>query len=181
MVGKELPQQKVYLKGHHELDDRERGRIREFFETTLYPVMTPMAVDQGHPFPILPYRTLSFAVMLKGEKKHHLAILPIPLVIPRLRADMAARFSVGYRPPGTLCHPSRNARPGDEHECAAGAARALRHCPGRSRQRIPGRRPRPHGPGAAYGRTTAVGRATARWRSRPPRPISPAKTTISLI
>ena len=77
---------------------------------------------------------------------------------------MAARFSAGYRPPGTLCHPSRNARPGDEHECAAGAARALRHCPGRSRQRIPGRRPRPHGPGAAYGRTTAVGRATARWR-----------------
>ncbi len=42
---------------------------------------------------------------------------------------MAARFSAGYRPPGTLCHPSRNARPGDEHECAAGAARALRPLP----------------------------------------------------
>lgn len=95
VVGRELAEQKVYLKRHHELDDRERTKVQEYFETTLYPVMTPMAVDQGHPFPILPSKTLSFAVMLKGEKKHHLAILPIPLVIPRL-----------YRLPGDAGKPA---------------------------------------------------------------------------
>jgi polyphosphate kinase len=96
VVGHELKGQRVFLKRHAELDDRERARVREFFETALYPVMTPMAVDQGHPFPILPSKTLSFAVMLKGDKKHHLAILPIPQVIPRLfrlpESDGAAVF-----------------------------------------------------------------------------------------
>jgi polyphosphate kinase len=84
VVGRELPGHGIRLKPYEELDERERTRAQEYFETTLYPVMTPMAVDQGRPFPILPSKTLSFAVKAQGEKKHHLAILPIPQVVPRL-------------------------------------------------------------------------------------------------
>ena len=79
----ELAPSGIHLKGYPELDDRERTFVQEYFETTVFPVVTPMAVDQGHPFPILSSRTLSLAVAV-DDGKPRLAILPIPTVLPRL-------------------------------------------------------------------------------------------------
>ena len=77
----ELAPSGIRLKGYPELDDRERTFVQEYFETTVFPVVTPMAVDQGHPFPILSSRTLSLAVAV-DDGKPRLAILPIPTVLP---------------------------------------------------------------------------------------------------
>jgi len=35
-----------------------------------------MAVDQGHPFPVLPSKTIAFAVNVMRDDKPHLAIIP---------------------------------------------------------------------------------------------------------
>jgi len=79
----ELVPNVIRLKRYPELDDRERTYVQQHFETTIFPVVTPMAVDQGHPFPILPSRTLSLAVAV-NDGKPRLAILPLPAVLPRL-------------------------------------------------------------------------------------------------
>ncbi len=58
--------------------------MKRFFDTTLFPIITPMAVDGGHPFPVLPSRTIAFAVNIIRSDKNHLAIIPIPQSVPRL-------------------------------------------------------------------------------------------------
>jgi len=79
-----LEGQKIFIKKPDELDEEQRKYAQRFFDTTLYPIITPMAVDGGHPFPVLPSRTIAFAVNIIRSDKNHLAIIPIPKSVPRL-------------------------------------------------------------------------------------------------
>jgi len=74
----------VSVLRYKELDDRDKKAVDGYFHSTLYPLMTPMAVDQGHPFPVLPSKTISFSMRVKKGSKYHFAILPLPKVVPRL-------------------------------------------------------------------------------------------------
>jgi polyphosphate kinase len=60
--------------------------LRERFMTEIYPVLTPLAVDPGHPFPYISTLTLSVAVGLRdpetGERRF--ARVEVPAVLPRL-------------------------------------------------------------------------------------------------
>jgi polyphosphate kinase len=79
-----LRTQGISVLRYDELDARDRKAVDGYFTSTLYPLMTPMAVDQGHPFPVLPSKTISFSVRVKQGRKYHFAILPLPTVVPRL-------------------------------------------------------------------------------------------------
>ena len=82
-VKKDLEKNKVYFKSYENLTPESEKEVRKYFESTLFPIITPMAVDQGHPFPILPSKTIAFAVNVLREGKPHLAIIPIPKNVPR--------------------------------------------------------------------------------------------------
>ncbi len=82
-VKKELEKNKVFFKSYAELSLEQEREVRKYFETTLFPIITPMAVDQGHPFPVLPSKTIAFAVNVIRQDKPHLAIVPIPKNVPR--------------------------------------------------------------------------------------------------
>ena len=61
--------------------------LNEYFDRTIYPVVTPLAVDASHPFPFLMSRSLNLAVMLHpngSPADARTAILPVPSVLPRL-------------------------------------------------------------------------------------------------
>ncbi len=64
---------------HHE-------SLRERFLNEIYPVLTPLAVDPGHPFPYISTLTLSVAVQLHdpttGDRRF--ARVKVPAVLPRL-------------------------------------------------------------------------------------------------
>lgn len=75
---------KIYLRRTEELTDAQKKFVKRYFDTTLYPIITPMAVDQGHPFPMLPSKTIAIAVSIVRSDKNHLAIVPIPKSVPRL-------------------------------------------------------------------------------------------------
>ncbi len=81
---KETEKNKIFIKTAEELNNEQKRFTKRFFESTLYPIITPMAVDQAHPFPVLPSRTLAFAVSLKKGESTHFAIIPIPQNVSRV-------------------------------------------------------------------------------------------------
>jgi len=60
--------------------------LRERFVAEIYPVLTPLAVDPGHPFPYISSLTLSVAVALRDPEtdEHRFARVKVPPVLPRL-------------------------------------------------------------------------------------------------
>ncbi len=55
----------VVLKRMAELTPPEWMTVDEFFESQVFPVLTPLAVDPGHPFPYISNLSLSLAVELR--------------------------------------------------------------------------------------------------------------------
>lgn len=67
------------------LDPGQAAYCEGYFESALYPVLTPLAIDRSHPFPLVLGRSLNIAVMLedmKGDAAY--ATLQIPRNYPRL-------------------------------------------------------------------------------------------------
>ncbi|MBV9672674.1 MAG: polyphosphate kinase 1, partial [Verrucomicrobia bacterium] len=57
----------------------------EYFDKSVYPVLTPLAVDPVHPFPLLLNKSLNVAVELEhGETGANLAVVQVPRILPRL-------------------------------------------------------------------------------------------------
>ncbi len=83
-VSKDLEKEKILIRRYADLSPEQKKFANKYFDTSIFPIVTPMAVDQGHPFPVLPSRTLAFAVSLSRYDKPYLAVVPIPKVIPRL-------------------------------------------------------------------------------------------------
>lgn len=83
-IVKDLEKNEIFIKNYDGLSNEQKKFVKKFFETTLYPIVTPMAVDQGRPFPILPSKTLAFAVTLAHKEETRLAIIPVPTNVPRL-------------------------------------------------------------------------------------------------
>jgi polyphosphate kinase len=68
-----------------ELDDDDEKFLVETFEERIFPVLTPLAVDPGHPFPYISNLSLNLAVMLidpvTGERRF--ARVKVPNLLPR--------------------------------------------------------------------------------------------------
>ena len=60
--------------------------LEDYFTREVYPVLTPMAVDAGHHFPLLLSKSLNLAALLSGKngKKNDFATVQVPNVLPRV-------------------------------------------------------------------------------------------------
>lgn len=68
-----------------ELDSRQMAYAEQYFDRELHPILTPMAVDQGRPFPLIMHGTQNIAVLLEQEgKEQHFATVQVPSNVPRL-------------------------------------------------------------------------------------------------
>ncbi len=86
-----LPQlEKVGLKiiRHHEdLTDEQGAFVDEYFKRNVYPVLTPMAVDQSRPFPLIQNKTLNIGALIKDKKNKDvidIATVQVPSVLSRI-------------------------------------------------------------------------------------------------
>lgn len=80
-----LEKEGVIIRRRKDLNDAERKHIAELFHKEVYPVLTPLAVDPGHPFPHLSNKTLNLALLIQrprtGEELN--AVVQVPSVLPR--------------------------------------------------------------------------------------------------
>ncbi|MEM6954595.1 MAG: polyphosphate kinase 1 [Myxococcota bacterium] len=76
----------VTLEKPSDLPDAERERLRRYFAEQVYPILTPLALDPGHPFPHVPNKRIHVIVMLAGEDGADpaFAVVQVPPVLPRL-------------------------------------------------------------------------------------------------
>jgi polyphosphate kinase len=78
----------IEVKSARDLTVSELTWVRGYFREQVYPVLTPLALDQSHPFPQLGNKTLNVVVSLDNpatpEVEKLVAILPVPRILPRL-------------------------------------------------------------------------------------------------
>src|SRR5688500_1394134 len=62
----QLAAEGVHLVRPDDMNGAQDHFLEEFFQRTLYPIVTPLAVDPGHPFPYLANRSLSLMISLRS-------------------------------------------------------------------------------------------------------------------
>jgi polyphosphate kinase len=67
------------------LDDADRKHMAGVFDERIFPVLTPLAVDPGHPFPYISNLSLNLAVIVRdsGSGERRFARVKVPPLLPR--------------------------------------------------------------------------------------------------
>ncbi|MDP4179391.1 MAG: polyphosphate kinase 1, partial [Bacillota bacterium] len=82
-----LKKEKIYLLKDNTLDQNQEEYIQDYFSKTIYPVLTPMVVDQSRPFPLILNKSLNIAILLENKEnkgKSVFATVQVPSVLSRL-------------------------------------------------------------------------------------------------
>ena len=92
------------IENHEELNEAEAEYVDQYFRDTIYPVLTPMAVDSSRPFPLVRNRSLNIAALIRrkkdvkpltrveekkkkkedGTSRPDFAVVQVPSVLPRI-------------------------------------------------------------------------------------------------
>ena len=83
-----LAKEDIYIRILDQLNSLQQKFLDEYFEKEIYPVLTPVAMDDSHPFPWLAGLTSNLAVLLEPEGKEapepRLAVVQVPGRFPGL-------------------------------------------------------------------------------------------------
>jgi polyphosphate kinase len=86
----ELAAEGIAIRRYDEIAADDRTALKRFFDERVFPVLTPLAVDQGHPFPYISNLSLSLGVELYEHTPDgplpRFARLKVPSSLPRLIA-----------------------------------------------------------------------------------------------
>lgn len=77
----------VYVAEYDELNVAQQKAMEQFFNNIVFPVLTPMAVDQSRPFPLVHSLGVYLAVVLQREGEPggepYFAMVQVPSILPR--------------------------------------------------------------------------------------------------
>ncbi len=82
-----LNQQGIRIRRWRELTAEQHEEAAQVFRDRVFPILTPLAVDPGHPFPYISNRSLNLAVFVQDEHSRvHFARVKVPPLLPRFIA-----------------------------------------------------------------------------------------------
>jgi len=77
----------IRILGYDQLDAATRRAMRRYFDERVFPVLTPLAIDKGHPFPYISNLSVSLAVELEETGPegvvNYIARVKVPASLPR--------------------------------------------------------------------------------------------------
>jgi polyphosphate kinase len=81
-----LEKEGISILDYEDLAPAQKETAERYYKGTVYPILTPMAIDMSRPFPLLNNKTLNLVVELSGPEKDSgvFAVLQIPTVISRI-------------------------------------------------------------------------------------------------
>ena len=83
-----LSRNNIHILKINQLNKEQEEFLKEYWDNTIFPILTPLAIDPGHPFPHLPNKSFNLVVEIKStefeQTKIDYAIVQIPKVIKRL-------------------------------------------------------------------------------------------------
>lgn len=83
-----LHKEGVCLVDYDELSAPQQAQMAAFFRREIYPILTPLAVDPGHPFPFISNLSLNLAVELRDPDSHEIRFARVK--VPQNRARWVA-------------------------------------------------------------------------------------------
>jgi len=86
----QLTKEGIHLVHPDEMSGEQERFLEEYFHRTLYPIVTPLAIDPGHPFPYLANRSLCLVVSLRATGASRLPHTDLSIV--HIPAQVAPRF-----------------------------------------------------------------------------------------
>jgi polyphosphate kinase len=90
----------LHLRTYADLTVQQQAYVRKYFETVIFPVLTPLAFDPGRPFPHISNLSLNLAVLIRDPAgQERFARVKVPGTLPRLLP--LKRSSGGVRSDGT--------------------------------------------------------------------------------
>ncbi len=90
----------IKVMNYPDLNARQRESVEAYFDEVIFPVLTPLAVDPGHPFPFISNLSTNLAVLIKDpEGRQRFARVKVPTTLPQFMP--VKRSSGGVRRDGT--------------------------------------------------------------------------------
>ncbi len=76
----------VVVADWHTLEAGDRATLGDLFDRGIFPILTPLAVDQGHPFPYISNLSLNLVVRVANPRTHEerIARVKVPPLLSRL-------------------------------------------------------------------------------------------------
>jgi polyphosphate kinase len=80
-----LEKEGIVIRAAKDLTDEQRKHLTDVFRREIFPVLTPLAIDQGHPFPHLLNKSQNLGVLLQRPRSQDrlFAVVQVPAVLPR--------------------------------------------------------------------------------------------------
>ena len=77
----------VHFLNQRTVNEKQKAFLKDYFNNVVYPVLTPMAVDSGRPFPLIQNKTINIGALIKKDndsKNYIFATVQVPSVLPRM-------------------------------------------------------------------------------------------------
>ncbi len=82
-----LAENDIHFYKYENLNDKEKEKLEKYFDNEIFPVLTPIALDNVHPFPNLVNRTIALAIKLidpdTENSEEKISVLQVPNNFPR--------------------------------------------------------------------------------------------------
>ena len=95
----ELERHDIFIYSYEDLHSEDQEHLNNYFKRKIFPVLTPLSVDPGHPFPFISNLSYSLGMILKNPQTDTVLFsrVKIPEVIPGLIALPRAEGEKKFR------------------------------------------------------------------------------------